>query len=80
MVVLDIMTDSVFIEGIMASIMFPLSKFFLKYTKGGNLFWFLFFAWLISWYMRKLSIAVFNYYKDKYELKSWSLKLWVPFI
>ena len=42
MVVLNVMEDSIFIEGIIASIMFPLTKFILKYTNGSNFFWYLF--------------------------------------
>jgi hypothetical protein len=80
MVVLDVMDDSVLVEGIMASIMFPLTKFFLKYSKGANLFWFLFFAWLFSWYMRKLSKAIFIHYKRKYGFKTTTLTTWIPFI
>jgi hypothetical protein len=80
MVYLNVMEDSIFIEGIIASIMFPLTKFALKYTSGSNLFWYLFFAWLISWYMRKFSVALFNHIKNKYKLKTWYLKSYIPFI
>ena len=80
MVVLNIMDDTVLIEGLMASTMFPLTKFFLKYTKGENLFWYMFIAWLLSWYMRKFSVAIFNYYKKKYNIKTFKLKNYIPFI
>lgn len=80
MVVLNVMEDSILIEGIMASIMFPLSKYFLKYTKGGNLFWFLFGAWLFTWYMRKLSVAIYKHLQSKYNMKKQFLTINIPYI
>ena len=80
MALINVMEDSILIEGIMASIMFPLSRFFLKYTKGGNLFWFLFAAWLFSWYMRKLSVALYKYIQEKYKIPKKHLTINIPFI
>jgi len=80
MVLLNVMEDFTFIEGIIASLMFPITKYILKYSGGSNLFWYLFFAWMITWYFRKFSVAFYKHIKKTYNLDTWHLKTYVPFI
>ena len=80
MTYLNVMEDVVFIEGLVASLMFPITKYLLKITKGSNLFWYLFGAWLLTWYLRKFSYSLFKELKKKYKWNTWYIKAYVPFL
>lgn len=77
---INVMEDYLVIEGIIASLMFPLTKFFLIISKGQNLFWYLFWSWFITWYLRKYGAILYKKMKEKYQWKSWYLKGYVPFV
>jgi len=63
---INIITSQQLIEGITASITFPIFIYFLKYVEGFSLIYYTSLAWLITWFLRKISVNIFLIIKEKY--------------
>lgn len=68
--ILNIINREQLIEGITASIIFPLFIYIFKYLEGFSLFFYTSIAWLITWIFRKLSVNLFNFFQIQNKIYS----------
>jgi hypothetical protein len=69
---LEIINREQLIEGITASIIFPLFIFLFKNIQlnGHRLFFYSGLAWLFTWIIRKISINIFKYYQKHKNIEN----------
>ena len=66
---LNIISQEQLVEGIIASIIFPLSVIFYKSYNKKSFFVYTMLAWMTTWIMRKLTVNIYHYYYKKYNLE-----------
>ena len=66
---LNIISQEQLVEGIIASIVFPLSVMFYKNYEKKSFFIYTMLAWITTWIMRKLVVNIYHYYYRKHNLK-----------
>lgn len=74
---LILLHDYDFIEGFIAMLVLPFFSFFFHHI---NLYKGLFKSiliisggWILTWFSRKISVNLYNYYKNKYNWKGFNL-------
>ena len=62
-----IITNEELVEGIVASVIFAITGYFLKYILKLHYLLYITLPWLITWIFRKMSVHIFNkLQKEKY--------------
>lgn len=79
MLEIPIMNEEQFVEGITASITFPLVILYFK-DKHWNYIVYMMIAWFVTWICRKTSVNIYHMVKDTYKFKNKTFHLIVPFI
>lgn len=59
-----IMHDYDLIEGITASLLFPLFIYIFKNLEGFSLYYATMFSWFITWFFRKLSVNAYLFFRE----------------
>jgi hypothetical protein len=61
-----IMHDYDLVEGIVASLLFPIFIYFFNIYEGLSIYYATMFGWFFTWFFRKLSVNMFLYYKHNF--------------
>ena len=73
---LDIINERDIIEGIVASILYPLSIIFYRhFDKKSYFIYTMMLAWFTVWVARKLSVNIWLYHKEKYNLENYTVSI-----
>lgn len=74
---LDIISDQQLIEGITASIFFPLTIMIFRHLDPQSFISYSMIAWFSTWILRKLSVNIYKLYRVKYgwENKTYSIDI-----
>lgn len=67
---IPIITNLEIVEGLTASIFFPLTILFFKNLETKSFFIYTLLAWFTTWILRKSSVHIYREYKKKYNLEN----------
>jgi hypothetical protein len=67
---IPIITNLEIVEGLTASIFFPLAVLLFKKLETKSFFVFTLLSWFITWLFRKSSVHIYDHYKKKYNLEN----------
>jgi phosphoglycerol transferase MdoB-like AlkP superfamily enzyme len=65
---IPIITNLEIVEGLTASIFFPLAILLFKHLETKSFFFFMLISWFLTWLLRKASVHIYDQYKKKYNL------------
>tara|TARA_B100001063_G_C16458279_1_gene401766 strand:- start:18 stop:248 length:231 start_codon:yes stop_codon:yes gene_type:complete len=64
---IKIITQEQLIEGIIASICFPLTIMFFRHNKSNDFIFYSSIGWFITWIARKFGVNIYLHLKEKYK-------------
>jgi len=72
---ISIINNEQLVEGVIASIVFTLISYFLKYYFKLNYVLYISISWFITWIFRKFGVNTYQYYASKYNIQNKNYKL-----